>query len=131
MEQPASKQDLRSFGLLVGMAFGIIGIWPLLFSGEPMRVWAVGLGGTLIALGGILPRTLAPIHKIWMRLGHMLGWVNTRIILGVVFYGFVTPIGIVFRLMGRDAMRRAFADDSPTYRVLRKARTRGHMKYQF
>jgi hypothetical protein len=131
MEQPVSNKDLRSFGLLVGAVFGAIGIWPLLFRGEPMRLSAVGVGGTLIALGGVLPRVLAPIHKIWMSLGHMLGWINTRILLGLVFYVLVTPIGIIFRLMGKDTMRKAFVRESPTYRVLRKPRPRGHMKYQF
>lgn len=131
MEQPASKKDLRSFGLLVGAVFGVIGIWPLLFRGEPMRLWAAGLGSILVLLGGVLPGVLAPVHKAWMWVGHILGWINTRILLSIVFYGLVTPMGILFRLMGKDTMRQAFAQDSPTYRVLKKPRPRGHMKYQF
>jgi hypothetical protein len=91
MIQPASKKDLRSFGYLVGAVFGVIGIWPLLFRGEPLRLWAVGLSSTLIALGGLLPRVLAPIHEAWMWVGHVLGWINTRILLGIVFYGLITP----------------------------------------
>ena len=131
MEQPASKKDLRSFGLLVGAVFGVIGIWPLLFRGEPMRLWAAGLGSILVLLGGVLPGVLAPVHKAWMWVGHILGWINTRILLSIVFYGLVTPMGILFRLMGKDTMRQAFAQDSPTYRVLKKPRPRGHMKNQF
>jgi len=131
MEQPAGKKELRSFGLLVGAVFSVIGIWPLLFRGEPIRLWAAGVGGALILFGGVLPGVLAPLHKIWMKVGHILGWINTRILLGIVFYGLVTPTGIIFRLMGKDTMRQVFAQDSPTYRVLRKPRPRGHMKYQF
>lgn len=131
MDQPASKKDLRSFGLLVGGVFSVIGAWPPLMRGEPFRLWAIGLGGALILLGGVMPSVLAPLHRGWMWIGHILGWINTRILLGIVFYGLVTPTGIVFRLMGKDTMRQAFTQDSPTYRVLRNPRPRGHMKFQF
>ena len=74
---------------------------------------------------------LAPIHKGWMWVGHILGWINTRILLSIVFYALVTPIGLVFRLMGKDTMRQAFAESSTTYRVVRSPRPHSHMKYQF
>jgi len=96
-----------------------------------MRLWSVGLGGLLITLGGIAPHVLAPVHKGWMWIGHILGWINTRILLGIVFYGLVTPIGVVFRLMGKDTMRQAFSEQSQSYRVVRTPRPRSHMKYQF
>lgn len=131
MDQTANTKDLRSFGLLVGAVFSIIGVWPILFWGEPLRLWAVGTGGLLIFLGGILPRALAPIHKGWMWIGHVLGWINTRILLGIVFYGLITPIGMVFRLMGKNTIREGFSEACPTYRVLRQPRPRSHMKYQF
>lgn len=131
MDQPASKKDLRSFGLLVGSVFSVIGVWPIFFRGESMRLWAICVGGSLIVLGGILPTVLAPIYKVWMWVGYVLGWVNTRIILGIVFFGLVTPTGVIFRLLGKDTMRKTFTKESPTYRVLRQARSRGHMKYQF
>lgn len=130
-EQSATKQELRSFGLLVGTVFTVIGIWPLLMRGEALRLWAIGLGVTLMLLGGMFPRVLVPVHNVWMRVGEALGWINTRILLGLVFYGLITPIGILFRLMGKDVMRQAFARDSPTYRVSRRPRPHGHMKVQF
>jgi hypothetical protein len=127
----ATKKELRQFGLLVGGVFAIIGLWPLVLREEPVRLWAVVPGGLLIVLGAILPQVLVPIHTGWMWGGHVLGWVNTRIILSIVFYGLVTPFGIVFRLMGKDTMGQAFAKEKQTYRVLRTPRPRGHMKYQF
>lgn len=130
-EQSTGMKELRSFGLLVGTVFSAIGIWPLLMRGEALRLWAIGLGGALILLGGMSPGLLAPVHKVWMRVGYVLGWVNTRILLGLVFFSLVTPMGIVFRLRGKDVMRQTFARDSPTYRVLRRPRRQGHMKYQF
>lgn len=131
MEKAATRKELRQFGLLVGGVFTVIGLWPLIFRGEPLRLWAIGLGGSLIVLGAILPQVLAPIQKGWMWVGHVLGWINTRILLTIVFYGLVTPIGIVFRLMGKDSMRQTLDESSTTYRVVRSPRPHSHMKYQF
>jgi polyferredoxin len=131
VDHKASTKELRSFGLLVGGVFSVIGLWPMVLHGEPLRLWAVIVGGLLMMFGGLLPRVLSPVHQGWMWIGHVLGWINTRILLGVVFYGLVTPIGIVFRLMGKDTMRQAFSETRPTYRVIRQPRPRSHMKYQF
>ena len=131
MEQAATRKELRQFGLLVGAVFTVIGFWPLVFRGEPFRLWAISLGTILIVLGAILPQVLAPIHKGWMWVGHILGWINTRILLGIVFYGLVTPTGLIFRLLGKNSMRQTFAESSTTYRVVRSPRPRSHMKYQY
>lgn len=131
MEMQAGKKELRSFGLLVGGVFSVIGLWPVLFRAEPPRLWALMVGGALVGLGAAWPNALAQVHKGWMMVGHVLGWINTRILLGIVFYGLVTPTGMIFRLMGKDPMRKAFAKDSRSYRVMRTARPRGHMKFQF
>lgn len=131
MDHAATRKELRQFGLLVGGVFAVIGIWPSVFHGEPARLWAVMLGGALIVLGAIMPWVLAPIHKGWMWVGHTLGWINTRILLGIVFYGLVTPIAVFFRIMGKDEMSRAFAESSPTYRVIKATKPRSHMRNQF
>ena len=77
MDQAATRKELRQFGLLVGAVFTVMGLWPLVFRGEPLRLWAIGVGGLLIAFGGILPSVLAPIHTGWMWVGHILGRINT------------------------------------------------------
>ena len=88
----ADKKELRNFGLLVGGVFSVIGFWPMVFRGEPLRLWAIIAGSLLILFGGLAPTWLGPIHQGWMWIGHVLGWINTRIILGVIFYGLITPI---------------------------------------
>ncbi|MBX3350962.1 MAG: hypothetical protein KF747_19750 [Nitrospira sp.] len=127
----ATEKDLRQFGLLVGSVFAVIGLWPILFRSESPRLWAVILGCLLIALGAIAPRSLTQVHAGWMKIGHVLGSINTRIILGVIYYLLITPMGLAMRLMGKDSMHRTLARDAETYRVVRAPRPRQHMRNQF
>lgn len=131
MKQPVETKELRHFGLIVGGVFSVIGLWPMIYRGEGVRLWAVILGGILVATGLVLPRSLQSIHRSWMWVGHILGSINTRIILGIVFFGLVTPMGVVMRLLGKDAMRRVLVQEVPSYRVVRGPRPRGHMRNQF
>jgi hypothetical protein len=131
MDQHVTMKDLRHFGLMVGGIFILIAIWPLVFRGEPLRIWAAGVGASLAAAGALFPTGLAPLYRGWMWVGHVLGWINTRILLGVVFYGLVMPIGLCLRMMGRNTVRQQFAEAMPTYRVVRAPRPRNHMKNQF
>ena len=131
MDHRFQVKELRQFGLMVGGVFSVIGLWPMFLRGEPLRLWAVVLGSLLILSGSLVPTWLAPVHRGWMWVGHVLGWINTRIILGVIFYGLITPIGIAFRMLGKDTMRQSFSDTSSTYRVNRQPRPRSHMKFQF
>jgi hypothetical protein len=66
-----------------------------------------------------------------MAVGGALGWVNTRILLGVVFFGLITPMGLAFRMAGRDLLPRAFDPRATTYRVPKKPRPGAHMLRQF
>ena len=126
-----TTKDLRHFGLLVGSIFVVVGVWPLLYHGQDLRSWAVLLGGGLAGLGAVFPTSLKYVYQGWMRLGHALGWVNTRIILGVIFFGMLTPMGVVMRMMGKDSMRLVMNPESSTYRVVRSPRSPQHMKTQF
>jgi hypothetical protein len=125
-----TKKQHRSFALMVGGIFVVIGLWPLIHS-EGIRLWAVILGSVLMVLGVLVPGRLGPIYKAWMAVGYVLGWVNTRLILGVIYYGLLTPMGLVMRLWGRDAMRLRNDHGASTYRVVRAPRPRAHMLRQF
>jgi hypothetical protein len=128
--QPTNK-ELRQFGLVVGGVFSVIGLWPVVFRGESPRLWAMILGSLLIALGAMVPQTLKQVHHGWMKIGHVLGSINTRIILGIVYYLLITPMGMVMRLTGKDPMHRALRENVDTYRVVRAVRPRHHMRNQF
>jgi hypothetical protein len=130
-ENAVTAKQLRSFGLLVGGIFAVIGLWPLVLRGENLRLWALILGGTLVGLGLIWPALLGPVFRVWMFIGHILGWINTRIILSLVFFLMITPMGLLMRLFGRDPMNRRLDPKVESYRVLRTPRPGSHMTRQF
>jgi len=131
MHDPTTKKQLRSFGLTTGSIFGLISIWPVLIRQENPRWWMVALAGCLLISAAIFPRSLFSVHKGWMAVGHVMGWINTRIILSVVFYVIVTPIGIVRSWLGKDPMGRRLRPDLDSYRVIRTARPASHLKRQY
>lgn len=131
MTAQQQKKELRNFGLLVGGVFLIIGVWPLIWHGSEMRLWAVMVGGFLSVLGAVSPSVLQPIHKGWMLIGHVMGWINTRIILGFFFYAILTPMGLLARLVRKDFLYLRPGVNRDTYRVLRTPRTPLHFRQQF
>jgi len=126
-----TRRQLRDFGLLVGGIFGAIGLWPLLWRQQSPRTWAIALFVVLVVPALVAPRVLAPAYWAWMKLAEVLAWINTRILLGVVFYGVVTPIGLVMRLFVRDPMHRQLDRQGESYRVRRVSRPAAHMLRQF
>ena len=125
------KKELRHFGLIVGGIFGVIGFWPMVFRGQGPRLWALAIAVALVIPAVVLPRSLTRVHRVWMAVGETLGWINTSILLSVVFYGIVTPMGIIMRCLGRDPMHRRFDPGAVTYRVLKPVRPGTHMTRQF
>jgi small-conductance mechanosensitive channel len=112
--------QLRSFGLLVGGVFTLIALWPLVIRQEPIRIWAITLGCLLILAGLLTPLWLRPLFKGWMKIGHVLGFINTRIILGIGYFLVFTPIGLIRRMMGKDSLNRTLKPEQSTYRSLRQ-----------
>ena len=131
MREAVDPKQLRAFGFLVGGIFAILGMLPLVWHGEGIRLWALLLGGLLILLGLVWPRLLGPIYRVWMAIGHLLGWINTRIILAVIFYGMFTPASVILRLAGKDLIQLRFDPTAASYRVPRSPRQATHLKHQF
>lgn len=120
MKQTISKKQLREFGILIGFGFPILIGWliPLLF-GHEFREWTLWIGIPGLIIGLAIPRLLHYPYKIWMELGYALGWVNSHIILGLVFIFVVQPIAYIMRFTGYDPLRR-HCEGGKTYRENRK-----------
>ena len=122
MKEIISKKQLREFGLLIGFGFPILIGWLLpAVAGHGLKAWALWVGVLGLILGLTAPRLLHYPYKGWMALGHALGWINGRIILGLVFIVVLQPIAYVMRLTGYDPLRRLRKGEK-TYRENRQDR---------
>jgi len=131
MPEPKSPGQLRSFGFIVAAGFAVIGLWPAVFRGQHVRMWALVVSAALLIPALVRPSVLRPFFRGWMLVGHCLGWVNTRIILSVLFFLLFTPIAFVMRLIGRDSMGRKSMQNIETYRQPKALRPASHLKNQF
>jgi hypothetical protein len=127
----SETKHLRSFGGIVGGIFALMGVWPAVWRGQPLRLWSFLLGSALLVLALAWPGSLTQPYRLWMRVGEVLGWINTRLILGGIFYLLFTPLGLYMRLRGQDPMRRTWVPEAESYRVIRQPRPASHMQHQF
>jgi hypothetical protein len=100
---PSSRRDLRNFGLVVGAAFIVLGAI-LLWREKALWPYLGGIGFSLVIGGLLFPAYLKPLQKAWMTLAVIMGWFMTRVILTVLFFFVVTPIGIIARIAGKNFM---------------------------
>ena len=106
MKQIVSKRKLREFGLLIGFGFPLIIGWLLpVISGHGFRFWTLFIGLPAFIMGLTTPFLLHYPYKIWIALGHVLGFINSNIILGLIFIGVLLPIAFVMRLTNYDPLK--------------------------
>jgi hypothetical protein len=116
-----SPKALRSFGFLVGSVFLLLGalfVWRHRGAGWPF----VSIGAVLVVAGAAIPKALQWVHAFWMMIAVMLGWVVTRILLTIVFFLVVTPVGLLQRVFGKRAIEVDFRASAASYWQARTAR---------
>jgi Saxitoxin biosynthesis operon protein SxtJ len=94
----------RSFGLVFSVVFAIIALLPL-FHGGAIRLWSLGVAAAFAVLAFAAPQVLAPLNRLWFKLGLLLHTIVNPIVLGIMFYVVVTPTGLIMRLLGKDLLR--------------------------
>ena len=105
MKNSIPKKTLREFGFLLGFAFPFLIGWILpLIGGHSFRTWTLFISIPSIILAVTNPSHLLYPYKAWMKLGHILGWLNSRIILGLVFLIVLQPIALIMRVLGHDPL---------------------------
>ncbi len=109
----------RSFGIVFAVVFLVLGLWPLA-AGAGVRLWAVGIAGGFLALGLGRPSLLAPLNRAWTRLGLHLGKITNLLVMGLLFYLVVTPLGIVLRVLGKDPLRLRLESGAKSYWIERR-----------
>lgn len=126
------KKMLRNFGLITGAIISILfGLFfPWIFN-HNLPYWPWFIAGILWGLAILSPLTLMPVYRTWMRVGYGLGWINSRIILGIMFYVIFLPSGIVMKLFAKDPMTRSLNKKQISYRVPHTLRNKDHVEKPF
>ncbi len=110
----SGKKQLREFGLTIGVILVILGVIAL-WRGKEFYLYLLSIGGAFIVFGLFLPKVLLPLQKIWMSLSIIIGFFMSRVILSVVFYLVLTPIGLVMRLLGKDILDQKIDKSKNSY----------------
>ena len=119
----------RNFGLVFFIIFVIVSLWPLTYEG-PIRIWTVIISLVFLILGFMNSKLLTPLNKLWFKFGMILGAIVVPVVMGVVFFLVVTPIGLVMKIMGRDLLNKKYDKKKRTYWIKRDTSI-GTMKRQF
>ena len=119
----------RSFGLLFFIVFLIVALWPLKYE-EDIRLWSLVLSIIFFILGILNSQLLTPLNKLWFKFGMFLGLIVSPIVMGIVYFIVVTPIGIFMRLLGKDLLKTSKAKNASTYWI-KRINKQSTMKKQF
>lgn len=125
-----SKKDIRNFGLVVGTALCVLGIYDA-WQGKDWFVYLVFIGFGFVIAGFFGEMILRPLYKVWMIIAIILGNIITRIILVIAFYLLITPIGLLARLTGKEFLARSLESDKSSYWEKRSAKDAGNLEKQF
>ena len=108
----------RSFGLTFAVIFTLVSAWLFWRNG---KYWPVTVGAAALFLLGAFayPGVLHPLNAAWMRFGLLLNRIVSPIVMGVIFFGLLTPVAVLMRLRGRDALQRRFDPTCASYWIKR------------
>ena len=118
----------RSFGIVFFIVFLLIGIYPLL-NNDDVRIWSIIISIVFLILGLLNSKILLPLNKIWFKFGILLGKIISPLIMGLIFFVVVTPIGLLMRLFNKDLLNLKF-NKSKSYWI-EKSEPKSKMKNQF
>ena len=118
----------RSFGIVFFVVFLFIALYPITYS-EDIRIWSLIISFIFITLGLLNSKILTPLNKLWFKFGIFLGKIVSPLIMGVIFFFVVTPIGLVMRMLGKDLLNLKQNKDKSYW--IEKNGSKSKMKNQF
>ena len=119
----------RSFGIVFFVFFFILASWPLLKNGQILKL-PLFLSFIFLLLGVFNSNILTPLNKIWMKFGLFLGSVISPVVMGVIFFGIITPTGFILRIFKKDILMLKIKPNNRTYWI-DKDNSNNDMKNQF
>tara|TARA_B100000700_G_C14699903_1_gene694003 strand:- start:167 stop:562 length:396 start_codon:yes stop_codon:yes gene_type:complete len=118
----------KNFGLFFGFIFIIIAFWPLL-GGGGIRFWSLSLSLIFFLLALLKPESLKILNYAWISFGNLLGRIVSPIVMGLIFFIVITPIGLIMRIFKKDLLNMKFSNQK-SYWIDRKVKV-GSMRKQF
>jgi predicted membrane metal-binding protein len=105
MSRPANSSSDKSFGITFAVVFAVIGLWPWIVHGRSPYLWALALALLFLATGLCLPRALKPLNRLWFRFGLALHTIVNPIVMLLLYWGAVAPMGLIVKAFGKDLLR--------------------------
>ena len=118
----------RSFGIVFFVVFLLISIYPLIYD-ENIRYWSLIFSLIFLILGFLNSKLLTPLNKIWFKIGILLGKIISPLIMGIIFFLVVTPIGFLMRMLKKDLLNLKFNNNKSYW--IEKTEPKSKMKNQF
>jgi hypothetical protein len=118
----------RSFGLVFFLLFMVIALWPILNS-EHIRIWSIIVSIIFLILGLLNSILLTPLNKLWMKFGLFLGKIVSPVVMAVIFFGVVTPTGLIMKIFRKDILKLKKNNDVSYWAI--KDNSNNNMDNQF
>lgn len=123
LESLQDKDDVeigseKSFGLVFAVVFAIIACWPLIH-GMPPRWWAIAVSVVFLAAAFFAKPLLKPLNVVWFKFGLLLYKIVNPIVMGLLYYLTIVPMGLIMKAIGKDPLNRRFNPDAKTYWIER------------
>ena len=118
-KQESQGSSDRAFAIVFAIFFALVGFSPLR-THHPLRSWAFPVAGLFLIVGILKPVWLSPLNKCWTKLGLLMGRIVSPVITAVLFYAVVTPTGLLFRILGKDPLRRSSDPEARSYWIDRQ-----------
>ena len=118
----------KNFGIVFFIVFLLITVWPLI-DGQSLRVWSLIVSLIFLVLGLLNSKLLNPLNLAWVKFGKILGKVVAPIVMGVIYFIIITPIGLFLRLIGKDLLQTKFSKNNSYW--IKREKNIGPMKRQF
>ena len=128
MDDDIKISSNRSFGIVFFVVFLLIALYPLIHNGE-LRVWSALVSLVFLVLGLLNSIILAPLNRVWFKFGIFLGKIISPLIMGIIFFLVVTPIGLIMKLLRKDLLNLKY-NKNQSYWIEKKG-PKSKMKNQF
>ena len=118
-DEPVKGSSNRAFGLVIATALAIFGLWTFVFGGGDVRWWLVVPAIAFVAAALVAPQVLTPLNRLWTKLGLLMHRVVNPVVMAAMYYGVVTPTGLIVRALGKDLLKLRRDPAAASYWVTR------------